>query len=66
MAIRDVLLDDLNKVYAPAKVTTGDAYGAAQSALKQKEDLTFSDDEIDLMLPMSLRRNKDIKAPPAT
>jgi hypothetical protein len=61
MVLRDALLDDLNKVYAPAKVTTGDAYGAAQSALKFKEDLTFSDNEIDLMLPMSLRRNKDIK-----
>jgi hypothetical protein len=65
-ARRDELLDDLNKVYAPARVTTGTAYGKAQNALKNNEDLTFSDDEIDLMLPRSLRRNKELTPPPAT
>jgi hypothetical protein len=64
MTRRDSLLEDLNKVYAPAKVTTGTAYGQAQNALKNKEDLTFSDDEIDLMLPLGLRKNKNIKTPP--
>ena len=63
MERRDALLEDLNKVYAPAKVTTRKAYGIAQRALKLREDLTFSDDEIDLFLPTGLRKNNTIKGP---
>jgi len=59
---RDALLDELNKVYAPARVTTSKAYAKAQEALKLKEDLTFSEDEIDLLLPVGLRKNKTISA----
>lgn len=64
MLSRDALLDDLNKVYGPARVTTPKAYTAAQKALKMKEDLTFASDEIDMFLPEGLRRNKSLKGPP--
>ena len=63
MSCRDILLEELNTVYAPARVTTPSAYAKAQKALKLKEDLTFSDDEIDLLLPAGLRKNKAITAP---
>ena len=66
MLSRDALLDDLNKVYAPARVTTPKAYAAAQKALKMKEDLTFASDEIDMLLPEGLRRNKSLKEPPVS
>jgi hypothetical protein len=42
------------------------AYAKAQKALKLREDLTFSDDEIDLLLPDGLRKNKAITAPAAS
>lgn len=63
---RDVLREDLNKVYSAARVTSPKAYGMAQKSLKFKEDMTFSSDEIDLLLPMGLRKNKNIKAPQVT
>lgn len=53
---RDALQQSLDTIYSTARVTSGKAYGAAQRALKLKEDLTFSDDEIDLMLPSSIRK----------
>ncbi|MDX1919348.1 MAG: SLATT domain-containing protein [Candidatus Caenarcaniphilales bacterium] len=39
--------------YAPD--TDGQAYSEAQTALKEEEELTFSDEEIDKMLPSKLR-----------
>jgi hypothetical protein len=34
------------------------AYGKAQTALKENEELTFSDGEIDAFLPAPLRRTR--------
>lgn len=53
---RDSLHQSLDTIYSTARVTSGEAYTAAQKALKLNEDLTFSDAEIDLMLPSKLRK----------
>ena len=54
---RDKLQDQLHRVYRIAPHTDGKAYVEAQYRLKDKEDLTFSDSEIDSMLPTTLRRS---------
>ena len=66
MQRRDQLREELNATYAAARVTTYLAYAAAQKGLKHSEDLTFSDDEIDIMLPAGLRKNKTITGPAVT
>ncbi len=53
---RDDLIEDLHSVYTGAPSTTFQAYKKAQEALKQNEDMTFSDEEIDAFLPNELRR----------
>lgn len=53
---RDNLQAALHKIYQGAPHTDGKAYGKAQDALKNREDLTFTEHEIDVMLPASLRR----------
>lgn len=53
---RDNLQEALHEVYHGAPHTDGKAYGKAQDALKNNEDLTFTEHEIDVMLPASLRR----------
>lgn len=53
---RDDLLEELHSVYSGAPSTTYQAYKKAQEALKQLEDLTFSDDEIDKFLPKELKK----------
>jgi hypothetical protein len=53
---RDVLQKKLHEAYAGSPATTDDAYAKAQDALKTKEDLTFSDEEIDAFLPKELKR----------
>jgi hypothetical protein len=60
---RNALREDLNKVYAAARVTSPKAYGMAQKALKFNEDMTFSPDEIDMLLPIGLRKNRGLKGP---
>ena len=55
--IRDNLTKKTAEVYAVAPDTDGIAYGQAQVALKQKEDLTFTSREIDLLLPPGLRED---------
>lgn len=52
---RDLLTDRTARVYEAAPDTDDKAYAAAQKALKENEDLTFSTREIDLMLPVHLR-----------
>lgn len=52
---RDELHDRLKAIYAVAPQTNSNAYAAAQKALQVSEDLTFSDAEIDSMLPGALR-----------
>lgn len=53
---RDELQAQLYKIYRSAPHTNGKAYGRAQDRLQNKEDLTFSDAEIDHFLPTSLKR----------
>ena len=56
---RDVLLDELHGVYSGAPSTTSQAYKKAQEALQQYEEMTFSDSEIDVLLPRVLRKSVD-------
>lgn len=56
---RDNLQEMTGQVLADAPRTTGKAYEKAQDGLKNKEDLTFTDREIDLLLPEQLRNEKD-------
>jgi hypothetical protein len=53
---RDELVDQLHTVYSGAPSTTFQAYKKAQQALKQFEDMTFTDAEIDAFLPKELKR----------
>lgn len=54
---RDNLLATLHSIYSGAPSTTYQAYKKAQEALKQLEDMTFTDSEIDAFLPKELRRS---------
>lgn len=54
---RDQLAEDLHAVYTGAPSTNYKAYLEAQKALKELEDMTFSDDEIDAFLPKELKRS---------
>jgi hypothetical protein len=53
---RDHLQEDLALIYEKAPRTIPQAYKAAQKGLKLNEELTFSDEEIDVFLPKPLRR----------
>ncbi len=53
---RDRLQDDLSVAYRSAPRTFPKAYAEAQKALRVSEDLTFSDKEIDALLPAALRK----------
>ena len=53
---RDSLLNDLHSIYSGSPSTTYKAYKKAQEALKQFEDMTFSDEEIDAFLPKALKK----------
>lgn len=52
---RDRLNQTLEDIYKSAPRTNSQAYGAAQKALKDAEELFFSDAELDKMLPKQLR-----------
>ncbi len=54
--IRDKLQSDLHKIYKGSPRTLTKAYSEASKALKEMEELTFSDEEIDKFLPRSLRK----------
>lgn len=54
---RDELQAMLAAVYAGSPQTNGKAYKEAQDRLKNMEDLTFTDAEIDCFLPLSLKRS---------
>ena len=54
---RDELQAMLAALYTGAPQTNGKAYREAQNRLKNMEDMTFSDDEIDCFLPLSLKRS---------
>lgn len=53
---RDALLEELHAVYVGAPSTNFKAYSRAQEALKNLEDMTFSDEEIDAFLPKELKK----------
>lgn len=55
-ARRDQLQVALQFEYQAAPRTMPEAYAAAQAALKVNEELTFSDAEIDALLPVKLRK----------
>jgi hypothetical protein len=55
---RDMLLSELNKILQDAPQTDSKAYSKAREALKLKEEMTFSDKEIDSFLPEELRLGK--------
>lgn len=54
---RDELQTMLAALYQAAPQTNGKAYIEAQKRLKEMEDLTFSAEEIDCFLPLSLKRS---------
>ncbi|MCC8932151.1 SLATT domain-containing protein [Rhizobium sp. 'Codium 1'] len=54
---RDELQTMLAALYQAAPQTNGKAYSEAQKRLQKMEDLTFSADEIDCFLPLSLKRS---------
>ncbi|WP_261281484.1 SLATT domain-containing protein [Serratia fonticola] len=53
---RDTLMFELSAIYAGAPSTNYKAYSMAQKALKELEDMTFSDEELDKFLPAELKR----------
>lgn len=58
VAQRNELQEKYAAILADAPRTTPKAYEAAQDGLKKQEDLTFSEREIDLLLPVQLRRGE--------
>lgn len=52
---RDELQATLARIYQTAPRTTSRAYASAQAGLQQNEELTFSEAEIDQLLPSALR-----------
>lgn len=55
---RDKLLQNLNNAYKGAPQTINEAYQTASKALKENEEFTFSDEEIDMFLPKDLNKEK--------
>jgi hypothetical protein len=55
---RDRLNAELEDIYKAAPRTNAKAYAAAQKALKDAEELFFSDEELDKMLPNQLRKKQ--------
>jgi len=56
--IRDKQQSDLHKLYKGSPRTINKAYTEASAALKEMEEMTFSDEEIDKFLPKSLRKSE--------
>ena len=52
---RDALAENLHAVYSAAPSTNSKAYAKAQEALKCNEEMFFSEDELDAILPTHLR-----------
>jgi len=55
-ARRDALILRAHSAYGGAPSTSSKAYEKARTALKQHEEMTFSDSEIDAFLPAELKR----------
>lgn len=56
---RNRLQQEAFDIYGDAPRTTQKAYALAQKALQENEDLTFSEREIDLLLPTRLRSTEE-------
>jgi hypothetical protein len=56
---RDDLQNKLLNIYSGSPRTYSKAYKEASSALKLNEELTFSDEEIDVFLPLELRKTSN-------
>ena len=56
---RDDLMEKTAKIYETAPQTDEKAYSAAQNALKNKEEQFFTQEELNVMLPMHLRRTSE-------
>lgn len=54
---RDTLVEQLARIYQEAPDTTSRAYATAQKALKIRQEMTFTANEIDQFLPVYLREN---------
>jgi len=54
--IRDKLNQQLKDIYSGAPRTNSTAYKLAQKGLKHLEELTFNDDELEQLLPKSLKK----------
>lgn len=54
---RDKLQKELAAIYSNAPRTNSSAYRKAQDALKYREDMTFSVEEIDAFLPIPLKKS---------
>ena len=61
---RNQLIEELKLIYKFSPQTDSTAYEKARKALKVKEELTFSDEEIDQFLPDELRSKRN--SPPAS
>lgn len=62
IARRDDLQNRTAEIYAQSPRTDARSYREAKKALKTEEEQTFSEKEIDMMLPNSIRReNRDLK-----
>lgn len=57
---RDSLQTELGKILKSVPQTDDKAYADAQKALKKDEEFTFSDDEINLLLPPSLKKKTEL------
>lgn len=57
MSRRDLLQKQLLEIYMQAPRTNSKGFLMAQNALKHNEELTFTDEEIDVMLPQKIRKN---------
>jgi hypothetical protein len=55
---RDKLQKELATIYKEAPQTTPSAYSNASDALKNREEYTFKDSEIDAFLPPALRKSR--------
>ena len=58
---RDQLMEELRMVYQFSPATSSKTHKKAQDALKLNEELTFSNEEIDQLLPENLRVSKTTK-----
>lgn len=60
---RDDLMEKTAKIYETAPQTDEKAYAAAQDALKNKEEQFFTQEELNVILPIHLRKTSKENAP---